>query len=133
MYSGSQYHSWHGTSVQVVQPQQRLKNILLPPEASSLSLSSCTSAMQHLNDRCRLRTSPISSPSKYGRSPSNKRIKRARTFTLSDEVSELKKGITGEILWYRELWRISCEQERDDMRERERESVRWKYLRHVPF
>ena len=76
VYSGSQYRSWHGTSVQVIQPQQRLKNILAPPAASYLSLSSCASAMQHLNDRCRLRTSPISSPSKHGRSPSNKRIKR---------------------------------------------------------
>ena len=91
VYSGSQYRSWHDTSVQVVQPQQRLKNILVSPEASSLSLSSCVSAMQHLNDRCRLRTSPISSPSKHGRSPSNKRIKRARTFTEAVSIGELCK------------------------------------------
>ena len=25
MYAGIQYRSWHGTSVQVIQPQQRLK------------------------------------------------------------------------------------------------------------
>ena len=36
---------------------------------------------------------------------------------LTDEVSELKKGITGEKARYRELWRINCEQlrERDDL------------------
>ena len=82
VYAGSQYCSWHGTSVQVIQPEQRLKNIVVPSDTSSLSLSSIASAMHdlgHVSDRRRLRTSPISSPPKHGRSPACKRIKCART------------------------------------------------------
>ena len=32
MYSGSQYHSWHGTTAQVVQPQQKLMTVIVEPE-----------------------------------------------------------------------------------------------------
>ena len=38
VYAGSQHHSWHGTGVQVVQPQQRLKIACTHPAVAGASL-----------------------------------------------------------------------------------------------
>ena len=86
VYVGNQSRSWHGTSVQVVQPQQRLIIPLVQPQTDQTMLVSpprpvCTTAVStppsesialnrelrvqcaQVSDRQRPRTSPISSPS----------------------------------------------------------------------
>ena len=82
VYTGSQYRSWHSTSVQVVQPQQRLNNTVVPPAVNSPDVS----------DRRRQRTSPISTPSRQTRSPAPKRIKSARTIMEAVCLGEMSES-----------------------------------------
>ena len=92
VYSGSQHRSWHGISVQVIQPQQRLKNIVVQPGIQLVCSPTHISGVAELPDRRRLRTSPINSPSQQTRSPAYKRIKRARTFKEAVSIGEVNRS-----------------------------------------
>ena len=92
VYSGSQYCSWHGTSMQVVQPQQRLKNTVVPP-ALTRGISPCLSP--EVAGRRRLRTSSINTPTQQTRSPAFKHIKSARTFTEAVFIGEVSGSVFG--------------------------------------
>ena len=109
VYAGSQHRSWHGTSVQVVQPQQRLKIAGTQPAVTGAPLqdthapvttgdvmatSGTSSPPRHqVADRHRLRSSPIDSPSKHGHSPAFKRIKYARSFAEAIRIGEVSESV----------------------------------------
>ena len=80
VYLGSQNHSWHGTSVLIVQSQQTLKSHMvepLPSVPSAVSMSPDRDACVSLQ---RMRSSPIDTPNNDTRSPAPKRTRYARTF-----------------------------------------------------
>ena len=70
VYAGSQYRSWHGTNVQVVQPQSGLK-FLLPLQPASACSSPCRTPEM---------STPMDIPSQDLRSLAPKRIRYNRTF-----------------------------------------------------
>ena len=116
VYVGNQSRSWHGTSVQVVQPQQRLIIPVVRPHTDQNSIlvsppsPVCTAAVttppsesialnpelhiqcSEVSDRQRPRTSPISSPSGQCCSPAYKRTKHARTFIEGVRTGEVAQS-----------------------------------------
>ena len=90
--SGSQHHSWHGTSVQVIQTQQKPKNIVVQAGMKLVCSPTLISGVAELPDRRRLKTSPINSMSQQTRPPAYKCIKRARTFKEAVSIGKVNRS-----------------------------------------
>ena len=116
VYAGSQHRSCHATSTQIVQPKPQLLRQSIstsgsvPHTASCVALSGSAhgphgpstvhcnqSTVMPLHLKRSERSSPINTPAKQTRSPSAKRLRRARTFVEAEKLKESHSFSEGNI------------------------------------